>query len=275
VSTRLDFDRGPLLIGMVHLRALPGSPHAAPMRDVLGRAVTDARTWARGGADALLLENFGDRPFVPDGVPPATIAAMSRVLAEVARVVELPLGVNVLRNDAEAAIALAAVHDLAFVRVNVHAGVVLSDQGLLVGRAHATVRVRASLECDAKILADLRVKHAAPLVERPLVDEARELVERADADALLLTGPATGRPPDLAALEQVEKALPGTPRLLASGVDAALIAATRERVAGWIVGTAAKRGGRVEAPAELARVRALVHARDHGASGGRGRAAPR
>jgi len=258
---RLDFDRGPLLIGMVHLRALPGSPHAALMRDVLGRAVTDARTWVRGGADALLVENFGDRPFFPEQVPAVTIAGMSRALTEIARAVDVPIGVNVLRNDAEGAIALSAVHELAFVRVNVHAGAVLSDQGLLIGRAHATVRLRASLECDARILADLRVKHAAPLVERPIEDEARELAERADADALLLTGPATGRPPDLEPLDRIAAALPGTPLLLASGVDARLIGATRDRVAGWIVGTSAKRSGRVEAPAELARVRALAHAK--------------
>jgi len=262
VSRTLNFDRGPRLIGMVHLLALPGCPRPAPVRGMVARAVADAKAWARGGADALLVENFGDRPFHPDRVPPETVAAMSRALAEVARAVDLPVGVNVLRNDAASALALAAAHELAFLRVNVLAGVAVADQGLLVGRAHETLRQRAALRCRALILADLRVKHARPLVERPLADEARDLVRRAGADALLLTGPATGRPPDLEPLRALAAALPATPLLLASGVDAAVVAATRTRVAGWIVGTWAKRGGRVEAPPDPRRVRALARARD-------------
>jgi membrane complex biogenesis BtpA family protein len=259
---RLPFDRGPVLIGMVHLLPLPGTPRATSMGKVVARALEDARTWARGGADALLVENFGDRPFHPEQVPAATVAAMSRALAAIVAEVKIPVGVNVLRNDAASALGLAAAFELGFLRVNVHAGVAISDQGLLVGRAHETLRLRASLHCDAAILADLRVKHSSPLVARPLVDEARELVERAGADALLLTGPATGRPPDVEQLEELAEALPGTPVLLASGVDSRLLAATRRKVAGWIVGTAAKRGGRVEAPPDPARIRALVRARD-------------
>jgi len=250
---------------MIHLLPLPGSPRAATMRAVVERARSDARAWLRGGADGLLIENFGDQPFHPEAVPAATIAAMGRVVGEVAPLAAAAgraLGVNVLRNDAEGAIALAAAHDLDFVRVNVHAGVSVSDQGLLCGRAHATLRLRAELGARALILADLRVKHARPLVERPRADEARELAGRAGADALLLTGPATGRPPAIDELAEVAAAVPSTPLLLASGVDPELMAATRDRVAGWIVGTWAKRGGRVVAPPEPARIRALARARD-------------
>jgi len=257
----LEFARGrTTLIGMVHLRALPGAPRPAPWKELLAAALRDAATWARGGADALLVENFGDQPFHGDTVPPITVAAMARALGEVRRAVDLPLGVNVLRNDAAAAVSLAAAFELDFVRVNVHAGVAVTDQGLLAGRADATLRLRAHLRCAPRLLADLRVKHAAPLVTRPLLDEARELFERAGADALLLTGPATGRPPDLAPLAALREALPRAPLLLASGVDPELLRAAHGTVAGCIVGTAAKKGGRIEAPVDLARVRALSRA---------------
>jgi len=257
----LEFVRGrTTLIGMVHLGALPGAPKPAPWRELLAAALRDAAAWVRGGADALLVENFGDSPFHADVVPPITVAAMARVLAEVRRAVDLPLGVNVLRNDAAAAVALAAAFELDFVRINVHAGVAVTDQGLITGRADATLRLRANLRCAPKLLADLRVKHAAPLVPRSLLDEARELAERAGADALLLTGPATGRPPDLAPLAALREALPRVPLLLASGVDPELLRATRGAVAGCIVGTAAKRGGRIGAPVDVGRVRALARA---------------
>ena len=252
----------PRLVGMVHLLPLPGSPRPASLPRTIERAIADARAWAGGGADALLVENFGDRPFRPESVAPVTIAAMARVVAALQEAVELPLGVNVLRNDARGALALAAAFDLAFLRVNVHAGASVADQGLLVGRADTTLRERAELRARALILADVRVKHAAPLAPRPLEDEARDLFERAGADALLLTGPATGARPDVAALAELRRALPRAPLLLASGVDPDLVAATRDQVAGWIVGTWAKRGGRVAAPVDPARVKRLARARD-------------
>jgi membrane complex biogenesis BtpA family protein len=247
---------------MVHLLPLPGAPRAVALERTLARALADARAWAAGGADALLVENFGDRPFRPERVEPVTVAALARALAAIADAVRLPLGVNVLRNDARSALALAAAFDLAFFRVNVHAGAALTDQGVLTGRADETLRERAALRCAARLFADVRVKHAVPLAPRPLVDEARDLFERAGADALLLTGPATGMRPDRAALAELRRALPRAPLLLASGVDPQLIAATRADAAGWIVGTWAKRGGDVAAPVDRARVRRLARARD-------------
>ncbi len=254
-------ERGrPRLIGMVHLLALPGAPRPANWPRLLARAVADAQAWARGGADAVLIENFGDRPFHPERVPPITIAAMARAIGAVRAAVDLPLGVNVLRNDALAAIALAAAFELDFVRVNVHAGVAVTDQGVLAGRADETLRLRATLRSRTQIWADLRVKHARPLVERPLLDEARELCERAGADALLITGTATGASPDLAPLAGLVRALPRCPFLVASGAEPSLIAASRDHLAGVIAGTFAKVGGRLAAPVDVARVRALAAA---------------
>ncbi len=249
---------------MVHLLPLPGAPRPAAPERTLARALADARAWAANGADALLIENFGDRPFLPERVEPVTVAAMARVVAAIAREIRLPLGVNVLRNDARSALALAAAFGLAFFRVNVHAGAALTDQGVLTGRAHETLRERAALRCGARLYADVRVKHAVPLAPRPLVDEARDLLERAGADALLLTGPATGVRPDRSALTEMRRAFPRAQLLLASGVDPDLIAATRSDASGWIVGTWAKRGGDVAAPVDPARVRRLARARDGG-----------
>lgn len=255
------FERGrPRLIGMVHLLPLPGAPSPASWSQLLSRAVADAQAWARGGADAVLIENFGDSPFAPAEVAPITIASMARAIAAVRAAIDLPLGVNVLRNDAAAALALATAFELDFVRINVHSGVAVADQGLITGRADQTLRERAALRSRVKLFADLRVKHARPLAERPLVDEAHDLFERAHADALLITGPATGRAPDLAPLVELAAALPRCPFLLASGATPKLVAEGRALLSGCIVGSAAKRGGRLAAPVDVARVRALAAA---------------
>src|SRR5579872_839303 len=126
------FGRKPLF-GMVHLQPLPGSPlFGGSMTAVIEAARADAGAIADGGADGMLFENFGDRPFAR-GVGPETVAAMVRVIVEVAADVRLRFGVNVLRNDPAAALAIAAATGAQFIRVNVHAGAMLTDQGIIEG----------------------------------------------------------------------------------------------------------------------------------------------
>src|SRR5688500_2043902 len=100
----------PLLIGVVHLWPTPGAPRfSGDMEAVLERAAADARSLADGGCDALIVENFGDVPFFRGAVPPETTAAMALAIAAVRRSApKLVLGVNVLRNDARAALGLCA-----------------------------------------------------------------------------------------------------------------------------------------------------------------------
>ncbi len=249
-----------MVLGVVHLLPLPGSPRAESMDAVIARALRDTRTWVQGGVDGLVLENYGDAPFHPESVPPVTVAAMARVLESLRVEVSIPLGVNVLRNAAQAALSLAAVFDLAFVRVNVHCGATVTDQGLIEGRADATLRLRASLPGHPLILADAGVKHGRPLAPRPLEEEAADLWERGGADAVLLTGTATGAPVSPDDWGRVRASVPDTPLLLASGVTPETIRQTREEAAGWIVGTWAKEGQQTAQAPQRDRVEALVSA---------------
>jgi membrane complex biogenesis BtpA family protein len=125
------------LVGVVHLAPLPGSPRAsAPCSAVARAAAEDARTLAAAGFDGVIVENFGDAPFFADRVPSVTVSAMTAcVLAVREACPELALGVNVLRNDAEAALGVAVVCGASFVRVNVHTGARVTDQGVVEGRA--------------------------------------------------------------------------------------------------------------------------------------------
>lgn len=133
------------VIGVVHLAALPGAPGwGGDFAAILDRARADLLALAAGGVDAAVVENFGDVPFRAGAVEPETVAAMARVLTELRPLTALPLGVNVLRNDAAAALALAAICGGAdsFIRVNVHSGAMITDQGVIEGRADRTLRRR-------------------------------------------------------------------------------------------------------------------------------------
>jgi membrane complex biogenesis BtpA family protein len=260
MNLRLDLRRK-VLIGVVHLQPLPDSPRwRGDLEAVIDFAVNDARAYARGGAHALFVENFGDVPFTKGSVGPETVAAMAAAGRAVREATELPVGFNVLRNDARAALALCAACGGNFIRVNVHAGAMLTDQGLIEGNAYETLRYRQRIHPGAQILADVHVKHAVPLGNWSIEDAARDTVERGLADALIVSGEGTGRPTELADLERVRRICPATKILLGSGVTLANVGRYLAAADGFIVGTSLKRGGKLANPVDARRVAALVKA---------------
>jgi membrane complex biogenesis BtpA family protein len=254
------------VFGMVHLRALPGAPlFDGSMDRVIDAALADARAICDGGAAGIVFENFGDRPFVRGRVGAETIAAMTRVIAEAARAVHLPFGVNVLRNDARSALAIAAATGAAFIRVNVHTGVMFTDQGVIEGEAAETLRLRAALAPHVLIFADHLVKHATPPPGTDVVQAAKDLRLRGLADAVIVSGSETGGACDPARIALLRDAI-DAPLLIGSGLTAANCAAYAD-ADGAIAGTSIKRDADVEAPVDARRVEKIVNA--FRSSGGR------
>jgi len=250
-----------VLIGVIHLRPLPGSPRFhGKFAEVIKFAVADALAYERGGAHAVFIENFGDVPFTKSRVAPETLAAMTAAGCTIRSSIKLPIGFNVLRNDAQAALALCSACGGSFIRVNVHTGAMMTDQGVIEGDAHHTLRYRDRVAAGAQIFADVHVKHAVPLGEWPLEDAARDTVERGLADALIVSGVGTGRSADLEEVEQVKRACPTTPLLLGSGVNQKNVRDYVRFADGAIVGSSLKRDGRVTNPVEARRVARLARA---------------
>ena len=237
---------------MLHAPALPGSPRfAGDMQAVRAHVLADARTLVEGGVDGLMIENFGDVPFFKGRVPAETVASLTALACAVREVYpDTPLGINVLRNDAESALSVAAACGADYVRVNVLSGAMVTDQGLIEGKAAEVMRLRSTLGLSesTQVWADVAVKHAAGLVERPIGEQAEELVERAGADAVIVTGSGTGKPADPELAKQVKAAAGGRPVLVGSGVDECTIATWAAVVDGMIVGTAFKPGGDPQVP---------------------------
>jgi membrane complex biogenesis BtpA family protein len=247
----------PTLIGMIHLDALPGAPgYAGDLDLVVSRAVADALVLALAGFDALMVENFHDTPFFKTDLPPETVAALTRCAMEVRRAVpDLPLGINALRNDGIAALGIAVATGAAFIRVNVLTGAMVTDQGIVEGCAAALLRRRAALGSRVPILADVLVKHAAPLGHLDLVQSAQDMMHRGGAHALVVSGTGTGAPTDPARVRSLRVAVPEAPLVIGSGTTAENLRALGADA--YIVGTSLKVAGRVD----LERARAVVAAR--------------
>lgn len=248
------------LLGVVHLDPLPSSGGA--FDSVLSAALVDARALREGGVDGVVVENFGDAPFhrgdAEDPVWPDVTAALAVVGREIRSATGLPLGINCLRNDAMAALGAAVVAGATWVRVNVLTGASVTDQGLIQGDAARVADYRRLLNAEVRLLADLLVKHAAPLAPiGDAADAARDLAQRSGADGLIVSGSRTGAPVDLAFLRQIEAAVPQFPVWIGSGLTLENAAELWPASSGAIVGTAFKTAGRIDA-AKVAALRAKV-----------------
>ncbi len=233
----------PGAIGMVHLQALPGSPAwQGDLAAVKAAALTDASALHEAGIRAIMVENYCDVPFYPDRVPAETVAAMTAIISALgSEFPKMAWGVNVLRNDAASALGIAVATGARFIRVNVHVGTMVTDQGSIEGQAWHTLRLRRHLEApELGILADVRVKHARPLAERPLGEEAQDLRLRGLADAVIVTGAATGSGASSEDVRTVRAALPDCPLLVGSGMTATTADEFFPIADGCIIGSALK-----------------------------------
>jgi membrane complex biogenesis BtpA family protein len=249
------------IIGVVHLLPLPTSARwGGSLKAVIDRAEQEATALASGGVDGLIVENFFDAPFTKNQVDPAVVSAMTVVVQRIQNLVTLPVGLNVLRNDGKSAMAIASCVKAQFIRVNVLTGVMATDQGLIEGEAHELLRYRRELGSDVKILADVLVKHARPLSSPNLTVAVKDTIERGLADGVILSGWATGSPPNLEDLELASGAAAGTPVFIGSGADWENVGTLMQAADGVIVSSSLKRHGQISQPIDPIRVSQFVEA---------------
>ena len=249
------------IIGVVHLLPLPTSPRwGGSLKAVIDRAEQEATALSAGGVNGIIVENFFDAPFTKNQVDPAVVSAMTLIVQRLMNLVTLPVGINVLRNDAHSAIAIASCVQAHFIRVNVLTGVMATDQGLIEGEAHQLLRYRRELGSNVKILADVLVKHGRPLGSPNLTTAVQETIERGLADGVILSGWATGSPPTLEDLELASAAANGTPVFIGSGASWENISTLMQAADGVIVSSSLKRHGRIEQPIDPIRVSQFVEA---------------
>lgn len=249
------------IIGVVHLAPLPTSPRwQGKLNEVIARAEQEATALAAGGVDGAIVENFFDAPFVKERVDPAVVSALTLIVDRLQGMVSIPIGINVLRNDARSAMAIATCVGAQFIRVNVLTGVMATDQGLIEGKAHKLLRYRRELGSDVAIFADVLVKHARPLGTPNLTTAVQDTIERGLADAVILSGWATGSPPTIEDLELASAAAGDTPVFIGSGATWDNISSLMQAADGVIVASSLKRRGQITETIDPLRVSQFVEA---------------
>ena len=249
------------IIGMVHLAPLPGSPRydGMSMKEITDMALGEAHLLQQNGVNGAIVENFGDVMFYKR-VPAETIAAMTYVATNIVReVTGLTLGMCVLQSDAIAGMAIANTIGGKFIRVPYYTETYVVDAGLMDSIAAETLRYRKFLNADVKIFADVHIKHGYPLSQRPISQSAYDAEHRGLADAILVTGIATGAETKLSDVKEVKGAVSSTPVFVASCVDDKNIASYKDYADGVIMGTHIKQNNDTEAPIDPAKLKNFMN----------------
>lgn len=245
------------IIGMAHLRALPGTPRATePLAKTIESAVSDARALLTAGCDGVIIENMGDTPYLNARVGPEIVAAMSAIGVAIRSLTRAPLGVQILAGANREALAVALACGAEFVRVENFCFAHVADEGLMPeASAGPLLRYRKQIGADAiRVLADIKKKHASHALTADVsLAETAAAAEFMGADGVVISGAATGvatAPADLIAARPATR----LPIWVGSGTTTENIAALWPLADGFIVGSYFKQNGVWSAPIDNARL---------------------
>lgn len=238
------------IIGMVHLKKLPGQRGHRGIDYVIGRAIQDVLILQRGGVNAICLENWEDESTSPF-VSYQTGCYLEAIAREVANNTQIPFGLNILPNDYKVAFKIAKNfwaqygQRLCFVWLDVMVDYVKTD---LSYSKVSSFKVKVDLddlkkcrqECPGVVLfTSIHPKHYILLEQGKTLEESSQQAILNGADAIVITK-ATGIAPDKEALQRVKMFIGEFPVLLGSGLTPENATALLPLVDGAIVGTAFK-----------------------------------
>ncbi|MHA1991523.1 MAG: BtpA/SgcQ family protein [Candidatus Hodarchaeales archaeon] len=249
--------------GMLHLPALPGSSNnKLSIKEITKFVLSDAQILYDTGIRNMVIENLGDAPYYKYNEKHHISSFMTKIGIEIIqKFPEVSLGINVLRNDAYSSLAIgkALESNCKFIRINVLTGAYITDQGIIEGEAAKISDYRRKIHAtDIQIWSDVRVKHASPIVIRPLEDEIKENLERAGASKIILSGSMTGKKVDMAVLEEVNQIISVDKIVIGSGITPENFSDYKSLASNFIVGSSLKKDNIISNPIDKDKVNQLL-----------------
>ena len=259
---RLFGGRAKTVVGMIHVRALPGTPqHAGGMAPILDHALAEAEIYRACGIHALMVENMHDIPYVQHPGPEIATA-----MAVVARAVkqahpQLPLGLQILAGANREALSAAHAAGADFIRAEAFVFGHVADEGYMDSCAGALLRHRKAIGAEAiAVFTDIKKKHSAHAVTADVdIVQTAHAAEYFLSDGLILTGAATGEAASADELRAV-RAATKLPVLVGSGIAADNLKTYLPLADAFIVGSHFKRDGHWANPLDPDRIRRLLDA---------------
>ena len=251
----LDLSIKPL-IGMVHLPPLDISSPETSFEDIYLTGIQDAITLETAGFNAILIENFHDTPFPKYRIDDLKFLLFSSLVEKIVSKVNVPCGINILRNACVQALMIATINRGSFIRCNIYEGAYVTDQGIIESVAAEVQHKLKEIRSNVKILADVHVKHATPLGHFSLEEAATNAINREGASAIILSGRATGKLIDLEKLKNFVQSTKIKP-ILGSGLTIKNLSNVFPYISGAIVGSSIK-VDKISSPIDIEKAKALT-----------------
>jgi membrane complex biogenesis BtpA family protein len=238
--------RTKVVLGMVHLRPLPGTPfyEDESFPRILDEAVLSARALYEGGAAGCLVQTV-DRVYrVDDDSDPARTVAMGLIVRAIVEATdaEFHIGVQLMHNAVKSSLAVAKVAGGSFVRASALVGMTLTPHGLVHAAPMDVMQYRARIGAGCiRVFADVSSMHFSWLGGGAGPEDVARGAKLVGADAVVVAHRDESRV--LAMVAAVRAAVPDMPIILGGYTNHQNAARLLAVADGAFVGTCLEKGG--------------------------------
>ena len=248
-----------IMIGMIHLGALPGSPgNKLDVESLEASSLQDLMVLEKSGFDAAIVENISDEPFIVDSMELETFSAYVAILRTITKKAKIDIGVSVQMNLWREMLAASTATGASFVRISAFTEERICAEGRIGPVAADALRYRRAINSKVRIAADVQVKHSFPIISEEHSDYFAQMADRF-ADYVIVTSSSTGKAVDIEYLSRMRKILK-KPVWVGSGVSEDNIRDILRVADGAIVGTSIKKDGLTANPVDMDRASRIVKA---------------
>ncbi len=208
------------VIGMIHIRALPGTPnYKNNNNEIIEMALKEAEIYFKAGIDSLALENMHDVPYIKGSVGHEITSMMSIIGYEIKKHYKIPCGIQILAAANKEALAVAKAANLDFIRAEGFVFGHLADEGYIDSCAGDLLRYRKQISAEyIAVFTDIKKKHSSHSITSDIsILDTAKAAEFFLSDGVIVTGTGTGKEVDLNELKSVKKYFKG-PVIIGSGV---------------------------------------------------------
>lgn len=208
------------VIGMIHIKALPGAPkNVLTSTQIIEEALKEAEMYNRAGVDAVMIENMHDLPYLKEGVGHEISTLMSIIAYQIKEGTKMTVGIQILAGANMEALAAAKAANADFIRAEGFVYGHLADEGMMDAQAGTLLRFRKQIDAnDIAIFTDIKKKHSSHAITQDisLLDTAKA-AQFFLSDGVIVTGDHTGEAPCIEELRTLKNTL-NIPVILGSGI---------------------------------------------------------
>ncbi|MGV8151562.1 MAG: BtpA/SgcQ family protein [Candidatus Nanoarchaeia archaeon] len=208
-----------VLVGMIHIRALPGTPgNKLSSKEIINKAIEEAKIFKKLGYNTVMIENMHDIPYTKNIGP--EISTLMAIIGKEIKKLDLYCGIQILAGANKEALAAAKAADLDFIRAEGFVFAHVADEGYIESCAGELLRYRKLINAEnILIFTDIKKKHSSHAITSDVdIAETAHTAEFFLSDGVIITGISTGTEANLEEVIEVKSAVK-IPVLIGSGIN--------------------------------------------------------